>query len=609
MIGRALGITGVVAVALAGCAGGGGGGGSTGSTAGAAQSSGPDQTPPEIVVSEPLRGAFLPAGPVRVAGRVTDTGAGVASLTVQGVPVAFGPGGDFATTVRLETGVAAITLTAIDAAGNRTNRALAVETGAWLPPGVLAPEGLAGRLNQASLQLMSRMGAGAIASSLPLLTASLQAMNPIYSTQLAPGGFCIASVEAAVNTLSFGTPALSLGSTTQGLDFRLDVPGLAVAVTADDRCGIPYTVQGGFTADRVEIHAVAQLGIGQAGALDVTFPVVDVQLDNFHFSLGGALSWLAPIAEGIVKQQMMVAVEDLVRNDGAAAIRSLVARSLTMTLAAAPTTFSYGLSRISTDADGIAFVVGVDLAMQPDPTYPVAPGSLQTYGAPPAAFATGPGLVLSLSETAINRVLDSAWHAGVLATDVVPLQVAQSFGVPLPFGTTAADLAAFFPVLRGVIPSQNLASPLIFKIRSLLPPTARIVAGAPDPLRLSFGEYHLTAAVDLGAGQSLDVFTISMQAELEVGIDVKNGALVPVMSTLPNPPIFVDLIEEPLVHLGAAHLESYLDAILPVLLGGVVSSLPPIPLPALPAGATLVAASMRGEGASGTYLTLEADVR
>ena len=48
---------------------------------------------------------------------------------------------------------------------------------------------------------------------------------------------------------------------------------------------------------------------------------------------------------------------------------------------------------------------------------------------------------------------------------------------------------------------------------------------------------------------------------------------------------------------------------LPVLVGGIATQLPPIPLPALPGGTQLGAATLRADGANGTYLVIDADLR
>jgi hypothetical protein len=528
---------------------------------------------------------------------------------VQGRPCGVGPNGAFATDVTVREGVAAITLTAVDLAGNRTDRSLAVETGDYLPAGTLAAQGLAGRINQGGLAVIQTFGGAAIARELPALTASLQAANPIYSNQftLVPG-VCIASVDASIDSLSFGTPALAVGSSTAGVDFQLDIPNLSIEVTATDSCGIPYDVTGGFTADNAHIHAVAQLGIGAGNALDVSFPIVDVSFTNFSFNLAGGLSWVAPLAEGIVESKLESAFSDIVRTDGATAIRQIVAQQAQIVVAGAPATFSYGLDGISTDANGIAFTCGIDLALTPDPSFPASPGSLVTTGGVPA-FSTTEPIVASLSDEALNLLFHETWRAGLLATTIEPGQLAQQFGVALPFGATASDLVQFFPQLAGIVPAQLAGAPLVFKISSLLPPTARLEQNVPDPLRLSFGEYHLTASIDQGGGQLLDVFTVSMQAEIQLGLAIQNGTVAPIMTTLPDPIFYVDLIDEPLVKLGAEHIQGYLGAVVPLLMGGIVGQLPPIPLPTLPAGVQLVSATLAADGPQGTYLTIDLDLR
>src|SRR5262249_14247024 len=149
----------LVAAFLAGCGGshGGGGGGTTiGASTSATNNQGPDLIPPEVTVTEPARGAFLPTGPVRVAGHVSDKGSGLAALTVQGVPVAYDTAGNFSTFVTLDPGVAPIKVSATDKAGNRTDLTLSVETGDYLDFNATVPDAICGRINATSFPVMQK---------------------------------------------------------------------------------------------------------------------------------------------------------------------------------------------------------------------------------------------------------------------------------------------------------------------------------------------------------------------------------------------------------------------------------------------------------------------
>lgn len=607
-LGSALGLATALVAALAmafaasGCSGSGSGSSGAAGTSVAATTSatqGPDLTPPEVTVSQPTRGAFLPSGPVQVSGTARDAQSGLASLTIQGNAVNVDASGAFSTTVTLDPGVAPITLVATDKAGNRTVRTVSVETGDYVAAGTLVPGALAGRINASGLTLMERLGPAEIAALTTQIAASLQT-SPLYT------GY---TVQIVVQSVSLGTPALKIDSSTAGLSVYLVVPQVSIAIAATDTLGFPITT-GTITADAATITALVQLGTNPGGGLAVTFPQLTVDLQNFDLQLSGLLSFLGPIAGPVALPLIKSQVQSLIQTQGPTAIASLVDRAATFALGGTTGTFSYALDGIATDAQGIAFSTGIDLALAPDPSYPVPPGSLLTQGALPTTTSTLPTAVFSVSETAINRVLAQAWQSGALAYDAVPASLTQTFGgTSLPIGSTAADLAAFLPELQGAIPPQDLARPLVYRIRSLLPPTARVVAGVADPLRLRFGEYEVTASVDEGGGKLLDLFTVSMAAEVQLGLAVQHGVLVPDMKSLPNPKIAADLVSSPLAPIGAAYLESYLDGTLSMLLGGIVQRLPPIPAPALPAGAVLDGATLHADGANGTYLTVELEVK
>ena len=100
-----------------------------------------------------------------------------------------------------------------------------------------------------------------------------------------------------------------------------------------------------------------------------------------------------------------------------------------------------------------------------------------------------------------------------------------------------------------------------------------------------------------------------MAAEIQLGLAIQNGLLVPDMTTLKDPKIYADVLSSPLAPIGAAYVESYFDGILSMLLGGIVQQLPPIAMPALPAGAQLAGVTISADGGSGTYLTFEMEIK
>ncbi len=590
-------LAGVAAVAGCGASGGHGSGAGAAVAPVSSSNQAPLTGPPVVTITQPARGAFLPKGPVQVTGNAV--GNGIVSLTVQGNNVTLDPSGNFTTTVTLDEGVDAISVLAIDKAGNRTTRTVSVETGDYRPAPGMVPGSLAGRINASGLALMQQIAATEIASLASSIGASLQAANPIFS------GY---TVDVSISSLSFGTPVLALDSSTAGLTIDVTIPNVAITVTVTDQLGFSITT-GTITADAVTIAMTAQLGATSNLQLQVTFPSVNIGFQNFNMALGSWLSWLGPIATPIVQPILENQVDSMIKSQAPPAIAKLVDQALTLSLGGTTATFDYAIESISTDADGIAFTVGIDLALTPDPSYPVPPGSLDTQGGLPASFSLLPTAVFSISEPALNRILQQAWQSGMLATTVNPGSLAKSFGTALPIGSTAQDLVSFLPQLQGVIPTAQLSCPIVYKIRSLLPPTAKIVSGVKDPLRLRFGEYEVTASIDTGGGQSTDVFTVSMFAEIQLGFAIQNGTLVPDMSTLKNPIVASDLVSSPLVPLGAAYIESYLDAVISMLMGGIVANIPPLPLPSLPANTQLAGATIHADGTSGTYLTIEMEIK
>src|SRR5207244_1386191 len=113
-------------------------------------------------------------------GRVTDTGSGVTTLLVQGLATPFDASGSFSTSVALDEGVAPIVITAIDAAGNRTDRTLSVETGNYRPASQLVPGALAGRINAPGLAVMEKIAQGQLGALQPTIASLLAGANPVF---------------------------------------------------------------------------------------------------------------------------------------------------------------------------------------------------------------------------------------------------------------------------------------------------------------------------------------------------------------------------------------------------------------------------------------------
>jgi len=363
-----------------------------------------------------------------------------------------------------------------------------------------------------------------------------------------------------------------------------------------------------LSADQVNVQATIALGAGSNGELQVTFPTVNVGFVNFQVAFPSSLSWVGAIVDPLISNFLANEVTSLLRTDGAAEIQKIVDNSANLSLGGTPASFSYAINTIGTDALGLSFDTGANLTMLPAPTFPPCPGSLLSAGGLPTSFSTTSSIVFSVSESFFNRILEQAWQAGVLATTVNPAQLAQKFGTALPIGQTAQDLVNFQPSLQPVVPAQYLTCPIVYRITSLLPPTVAFMPGVPDPLRLRFGEYDITCSIDTGAAP-LDVFTVSMYAEIQLGLIIQNGTIAPDMTTLPNPIVSSDLISSPLAPLGAQFIDGYFGSVIPMLFGGIVTQLPPIPVPTLPAGVTLTGATFTADGPNDTYLTIEVNLQ
>ena len=97
-----------------------------------------DTTPPALSLSGPAQGLSQIASQVPIGGSVTDA-SGVASLTVNGVPLPLTTTGGFSTSLPLVLGANLITITATDGAGNVSTTTRTV-TRTGLPPATSRPQ-------------------------------------------------------------------------------------------------------------------------------------------------------------------------------------------------------------------------------------------------------------------------------------------------------------------------------------------------------------------------------------------------------------------------------------------------------------------------------------
>lgn len=563
---------------------------------------------PRIVIETPAHGAFTNAPSVAVTGRLVNvTPAKVASVTVNGAPVALGPGLTFSTTLALDPAdvLAPIVAELTTTAGKklRDRHTLVVGDGSAtgsVADGVLAPGALAMRIGDAGLDqvepLVEQLAAGAFD-----IGALLQAQNPILDDACVVdgGAFCFYFATVTVEDVDFASLALDADAVPGGVATDVEIRDFFVALNLHVRDQVAVSFDCGLEiyADTTTVSGAFDLSPkpGTPTQVDVTqIGDVGVAIDGFEAEFISGLC-AAPVIGDIV--QLLIGgdqIESLVRDgfetnladpDGAGPADSPIAAGIETALAgisiAGPIGETIGVTldapfaSIAEDADGMLFSVDSSIT-QPSPASgaPDLPASYAVtettpaYGATTADGALPYGLALGISTTAFNQLLKAQIEGGLLQADLTEIDI--GFGVPLP--VDAYLLGIFIPELRRYPPTY----PFVIRLRPTLAP---VVTADPGPngelaeLRIGALEVQIREA-----GASVPLLRVEVDARVGLDLDFADGALQFLVSPPLAEDIGVTILGNP-IETNEASLESFLLAVLPNAFPSLAGALSSLPLP------------------------------
>ncbi len=603
-------------VAAAGCSGGGGGGGGgkkssggagasagsgtpggsgggSGSGSGSGMFTGTDTTPPSISNLSPGRGAFVSGSPaVTLSGNAQDGQSGLRSLEVNGAPVAVAANGDWSVPVTLAFGTNLFTAKAVDNQGNSTYVSWAcLYAPQFVPLSDLVPDAAGGRLSKDAIDL-----------ALPLV---LNAM---------PGGGALgqALVGQTFNTGIFGSvqitavnlpqqPSVSVAPKQGALDVSLLIPVLGVdAVTTNGA-----TIE--IDATNVRADLTVEIALDQNRNFDVTVPSASVAFGTLSVTssdptiqsliqaLGPSLpSLVAPLLASSLQSALPPALESAL--NGLGGPRTVTFAGVSITVEGKPSAFSIDPGGITAGADGNV-TAGPVSALAPPP----APGSpSRSTGAGFPTPSARRDLSIFVSEAAFCRAHTAAWQAGAFAVRI-DQQFLNQLGIALPFPLDASFLLPFFPALQALAtPGQPV--PVALEVEALLPPVVE-VSGAPSLLTLSWGEVHISVALDFGQGYQ-DVLTVNLAARVGLDATVSNGLI---RFSLGQPAsASASILANPL-GLAQVDVDQFLAVLVPLALQYGGSALPPLPATGLPFGVQLQNVSVY-QGNPPDYLVIEGDL-
>jgi hypothetical protein len=448
------------------------------------------------------------------------------------------------------------------------------------------------------------------AGELRLSQDAINKITPAVVSLMTAGGSIQATVLAAaqslgggtftINSLSFGNPTITPTLVQGGVEVVIDVPSLDIDVD------VP--VFGSTQVSSTDAHFDATMDLSVVGgAIVATMPNAPlVTLNGFSSSnlivSGLGAIAISPLLSSAIQGALPAAVTAALATASQPIARTFMgytatARVAPQSLAIVPPNFiAAGDANVT-----IAPPAGTTFTANPAASAPGSPSRAGAGSTAPDFSATTHDVSLALREDMINRVLYAAWacRGGGARIDQAWL---TAHGVALPFALDASILVPFFPGLAALNPGGG-PMPLAFVVEADLPPVV-VLTGTPSLVTFEAGEVRVGVQVDLGQG-FVDLMTLSVSAQIGASIAIANSQA---QLSLGQPvAVTVDLVANPL-GVSLPDIDQFVQNLLPVALTYAGGLIPPVPIPALPAGLTLTNVDLSVGGTGADFLVIDGDL-
>lgn len=552
-----------------------------------------DSTGPGLVIDEPERGGWSDPETGTVSGTANDDYSAIASVTVNGDPVAVGDDGSFSTEVSYDFGVNVLQTEAVDSDGNVTSDTRALLQGDFAPYGGGIGDGFAARINQGGFDTLETMGEGLIAGTdlsamipNPAFSTSSESCIDLYFTEV-----CITwySITLYITNPYLGPADLEIDPNAGGyLDTWFTVYDPSIDWSADGTVlGIGLGANGSIYADNIaaNMHLVPYVSGGELG---VRVDYVDVTSAGFTFDwdswIYDVMSFFGLDLSSLVQSYMEDALESAISDAVPSAIADAVGDlEIAMGFDVGTNGFDFEAVPYSASVDDNGMTLGLETyfttrAWLHDET---GLGTLDgNYTLP--TYASGvPGMEISVSEDFLNQALYAFWGGGLLDQTMTD----EDLGL---------DMSSFGTFLG--------MTDLTITTDPLLPPV--VVPGTGDSLLdLQIGDLELTLYDGPAAPENVALRVyVTMIAGLD--LSVVDGNLSPALGDIQ---LFFDVTTPANNTIASADTEDLLDALVPMLLPQLTGALGSIPIPDI-AGFSLVLDDIHLDGAENGYVTIAGDL-
>lgn len=534
-----------------------------------------DGDTPVVVINTPERGEIIQGSPgqsITVSGQVTDPTSGVASLTIEGMPVTVNADGSFSTTISSRWGINIFEGLAIDDAGNERMFGQSFELASSyrrarntrIVSGRIQ-NGLMVRLSQAALDDNTPSADDlATIARLAIQQADIESLIPDPVTTFnsdcsIPFVTITGALRLHVDNVSFGTPDIDITAINGGLHLRAEIPNLSVTMhTSGDVCDIGIGVSGTAYAQRAVIQGDIQVS-SQSGGIVVSMPTPSVSLTGFgiNMNLPSVIDWavdgIISLFSGAIRNRVQDALADVIHDEVPPVVDDFLS-SLTFGTSVqlpSPISLSLGINTRLGSASfapgggniGFATTIYSSGAITPEPI-----GGILQESVTPAALSGRGELVVGLSYDLLNQALYSIWYGGGLDLDLT-------------------DFAGGGQQVVDVTASGS----------AMLPPVISPSGNSSYPIELAIGDLEMN--LDLQGVQGLPPIaaTIYASAVARARVSVNSSGEL-VFELAPNPEVVLDFATplENTIDLPSlvSELETLLQQLIPELFNEAIQGVP-----------------------------------
>lgn len=504
---------------------------------------------PLLSVTEPQRGSVITGfSSVVVKGTASDPGSGLASVTINGIPVEVEDDGSFELQVPAPVGINLLHTEAIDRDGNVALDTRSVLTGQFVPQQTPVQDAFAARINDATLGAIGLIGAEKVEQT--DLGAAIQPFNPIMKK-----GITCLNVSVFLNQIEKSDVELVLDPVDGGLSFSLAMDDLFVDMDAEFKAVCIGGSSGLYlSASRFQLDGTMALGIGADGRLDAA--VIDAvgTFDDFNLDVGfipGSVVEMivsdidVRIANAIATQletKVPALIEEYFGDFGIERSITLLGNELDMGMK--PSAIDFDTSGGTIVLDGRLSIKGDDGGAG----YLTTPAALPNF---PQLEAPGEGFKLAMSDDIMNAALNAFWAAGVMEKSI--------------------DVGAGSDVGLGALVDR-------VDIYMPLPPVVQMDPASGAALQAVVGDLLLDVVRLDANGADEVVARIAVSAEIALNAEVTPSNAIRLRTSAPV--AYVDVVQEgvtgpnPLNDSDVESLAAFVSAQLTTMIGSIVGEIP-----------------------------------